>query len=58
MAFRETPPHHVSHSERFNSQQVEDHSVGQPELGLQDGRFALSKTDDRVRTERSSQTIS
>ena len=44
MAFREAPPHHVGHSESFDSQQIEDHSVGQSELGLEDGRLALRET--------------
>lgn len=44
MAFREAPPHHVSHAEGFDSQQVEDHGVSQPELGLEDGRLTLSRT--------------
>lgn len=44
MVFRKTPPHHVGHTEGFDSQQVEDHSVGESELGLEGGRFTLSHT--------------
>lgn len=44
MVLREAPPHHVGHTEGFYSQQVEDHSVGESELGLEDGRFPLSIT--------------
>ena len=43
MALRKAPPHHVGHAERFDSQQVEDHRVGESKLGLEDGRFALSE---------------
>lgn len=35
VALREAPPHHVGDSEGLHTQQVEDHGVGQPELGLQ-----------------------
>lgn len=45
VALRKAPPHHVGHAERFDSQQVEDHRVGESELGLEDGRFALSHTE-------------
>lgn len=48
VALREAPPHHVGHSERFDPQQVQDHGVGQPELGLEDGRFALSHTETKL----------
>lgn len=46
MVFRKAPPHHVGHSEGFDSQQVEDHSVGESELGLEEGRFTLSHNDE------------
>lgn len=45
VALREAPPHHVGHTEGFHPQQVEDHSVGQSELGLEDGRFTLEHTE-------------
>lgn len=48
VAFREAPSHHVSHTEGFNSQQVEDHSVGQSELGLEDGGFTLDNTEGMI----------
>lgn len=41
MVFREASSHHVGHSESFHPQQVEDHGVGQSELGLEDGRLTL-----------------
>lgn len=41
VVFRKAPPHHVGHAEGFDSQQVEDHRVGESELGLEEGRFAL-----------------
>lgn len=44
VVFRKAPPHHVGHAEGFHSQQVEDHGVGESELGLEDGRFTLSHT--------------
>ena len=31
----EAPPHHVGDPESLHPEQVEDHGVGQPELGLQ-----------------------
>lgn len=37
----EAPPHHVSHTQSLHPQQVEDHGVGESELGLQDGGFTL-----------------
>lgn len=43
VAFRKTPPHHVCHTEGFDSQQVEDHSVGESELGVEDGWFTLNQ---------------
>lgn len=43
VAFRKTPPHHVCHAKGFDSQQVEDHSVGESELGVEDGRFTLNQ---------------
>lgn len=46
VVFRKAPPHHVGHSEGFDSQQVEDHSVGESELGLEEGRFTLSHNDE------------
>lgn len=33
----ETPLHHVLHPKLFHTQQIQDHGVGQPELGLQLG---------------------
>lgn len=44
MAFREAPPHHVGHTESFDSQQVEDHGVSQSELGLEKGGLTLRET--------------
>lgn len=41
VVFRKAPPHHVGHTEGFDSQQVEDHRVGESELGLEEGRFTL-----------------
>lgn len=46
VAFREAPPHHVGHTEGFDPQQVEDHSVGQSELGMQGGGFTLDHTEE------------
>lgn len=48
VTFREAPPHHVGHTEGFDSQQVEDHSVGQSELGLEDSGLTLSQTKRRT----------
>lgn len=48
MTFREAPPHHVGHTKGFHSQQVEDHSVGQSELGLENGRFTLQHAEETV----------
>lgn len=47
VAFRKTPPHHVRHSEGFNSQQIEDHSVGESELRVEDGWFTLNRVKKR-----------
>lgn len=47
VAFRKTPPHHVRHAQGFDSQQVEDHSVGKPELRVEDGRFSLNQIKRR-----------
>lgn len=44
MALRKAAPHHVGHAQGFDPQQVEDHRVGQSELGLEDCRFTLSRT--------------
>lgn len=48
VVLREAPPHHVGHTEGLHTQQVEDHSVGESELGLEDGRFPLSITKSRT----------
>lgn len=45
VALWEAPPHHVCDSERLDTQQVQDHGVGQSELGLEDGWFPLSHTE-------------
>lgn len=47
VVFRKASPHHVGHTEGFDSQQVEDHGVGESELGLKDGRFPLNH-DERM----------
>lgn len=47
VAFRKAPPHHVRHMEGFDSQQVEDHSVGEPELRMQDGWLTLNQIKRR-----------
>lgn len=44
VVLRKAPPHHVGHTKSFDSQQVQDHSVGESELGLEEGRFTLTKT--------------
>lgn len=44
MALRKAPPHHVSHTEGFDSQQIEDHGVSESELGVEDGWFTLNHT--------------
>lgn len=41
MVLGKAPPHHVRHTQGFHPQQVEDHGVGESELGMQDGRFPL-----------------
>lgn len=46
VVFRKAPPHHVGHSEGLDSQQVEDHRVGESELGLEEGRFTLNHNDE------------
>lgn len=46
VVFRKAPPHHVGHSESLHSQQVEDHSVGESELGLEEGRFTLNHNNE------------
>lgn len=45
MALGEAPAHHVGDSEGLDSQQVEDHGVSQPELGLQQRRLPLRKCE-------------
>lgn len=50
VALRKTPPHHVCHAEGFNSQQVEDHSVGESELRVEDGWFTLDQIKRRRST--------
>ena len=40
----EAPPHHVRDPERLHPEQVEDHGVGQPELGLQHRGLTLGAT--------------
>lgn len=50
VAFRKTPPHHICHMEGFDSQQVEDHSVGESELRVEDGWFTLNQIKRRKST--------
>lgn len=41
MVLGKAPPHHVRDTQGFHPQQVEDHGVGESELGMQDGWFPL-----------------
>lgn len=46
VALGEAPAHHVGDSEGLDSQQVQDHGVCQPELGLQQRRLSLRKCEN------------
>lgn len=48
MVFREAPPHHVGHTKRFDSQQVEDHGVGESELRLEQHGFTLNQMEQKM----------
>lgn len=43
MALGEAASHHVCDAQGLHPQQVEDHGVGEAELGLQHGGLALGK---------------
>lgn len=51
VTLREAPPHHVGHLQGLHPKQVEDHGVGQPELGLQQCGFALVGGGQQVRAD-------